>query len=198
MTNEPRWKVEYTNISLDPGTRLRDVQKRLDQCRTRSSLTKSQQAWILCIQEAIQAGMEENYSVGSVIIDAKQKIVGQGRNSVFKPVFRSDAHAEMNAINQLEALLPNADKDNIVLLSTLEPCLMCTARILLSGIREVIFLYPDETGGICNKLHLLPSNYRELGSRVRFVEYKEESELTAMAKDLYEIGEEIWNHRYRL
>lgn len=174
------------------------LRMRLEKYIARGALTITQQALVTCLQEALLAGAEGNYPVGSVITNRDHKIISKSRNSVFKPAFRSEAHAEMNAITQFEETFLNTSKEGATLFSTLEPCLMCTARILLSGITKVVFLHRDPSGGMCDQIHLLPPNYRDLGSRVKFIEHKSDSELKAIAKDLYEIGEALWNSEYRL
>jgi tRNA(Arg) A34 adenosine deaminase TadA len=104
--------------------------------------SKTDPHWLLAIQEAIGAGLQGNYPAGAAIADSKFKIVSIGRNSVFKPNFRSDAHAEMNALNKFETANGRIKSEGLTLYSTLEPCLMCTARILLSNISG-LFIFTE-------------------------------------------------------
>ncbi|MEW6057748.1 MAG: nucleoside deaminase [Bdellovibrionota bacterium] len=178
--------------------KLKALKIKLEAFKQKPSITKKQGAIVSAIEEAIEAGFAGNYSVGTVLVDSKFNVVSRGRNTVFKPKFRSEAHAEMNAISSFEVSDSKDQKDRLTLISTLEPCLMCTARILLSGISRILFLQRDGTAGVCDKLHLFPSNYQELSKRVSFTEIKDEPALNALAKDLYEIGEAIWSKEYGL
>ncbi len=178
--------------------KLDELRKRLDHFSARSDLTVEQIAWGHCIEEAILAGEQGNYSVGALVTDSKFRILGRGRNAVFKPKFRSEAHAEMIAISAVETAASVVDKNNLILFSTLEPCLMCTARILLSGIGQAVFLKRDPTAGICDRLHMLPPNYQDLAKRVQFHEYNNDLELKEISSELYKIGEELWSREYGL
>ena len=184
--------------SVKAKARLADIALRLKKFETQAPLTKRRKAWIECVREALRAAAASNYPVGAVVTNSEFKILSRGRNSVFEPRFHSESHAEMNAISEFETAHAAVKKDGVILFSTLEPCLMCTARILLSGISQVIFLKKDPSGGVCELLHTLPSNYRDLSKRVRFVEHQGDRALKLIAKELYEIGEELWNDKYKL
>lgn len=76
-------------------------------------------------------------------------------------------HAEIGALGQLTSLGPDFDPGRAVIFSTMEPCLMCFAAIILSGIKEVVYAYEDVMGGGTGcDLETLPLIYKESGIRV--------------------------------
>ena len=153
----------------------------------------------LALSEAIAAGIDGNYPVGAVVADENFKPVSKGRNSVFTPRFRSEAHAEMNAISQFEAIEDHVEMQNqFILVSTLEPCLMCASRVMLSKIAKVHFLLPDPTASISSALSHFPPHYRELAARIQFAEISVNLEIRSIAEELYRIGEERWTSGYSL
>jgi tRNA(adenine34) deaminase len=56
-------------------------------------------------------------------------------------------HAEIRALKALEAFGGEFRPDDAVLYCTMEPCLMCFAAIILSGIKTIVFAYEDAMGG---------------------------------------------------
>jgi tRNA(Arg) A34 adenosine deaminase TadA len=64
-------------------------------------------------------------------------IVARGHNRV-KALGRRTAHAELIAFENAGAALP-VDSQDIVLISTLEPCVMCDAACMEAGVSEVVY-----------------------------------------------------------
>lgn len=56
-------------------------------------------------------------------------------------------HAEMVALRRLAALPAPPPPSAICLYVTLEPCLMCYAAMMLTGISRVVYAYEDVMGG---------------------------------------------------
>jgi tRNA(Arg) A34 adenosine deaminase TadA len=81
--------------------RLEEIRARLELIQ--ECVTPEQKVWLVCLEEALLAGRQGNYPVGAVITDSTFRVIARSRNSVFKPVFRSEAHAEMNALSEFEA-----------------------------------------------------------------------------------------------
>jgi tRNA(adenine34) deaminase len=67
-------------------------------------------------------------------------------------------HAEIIALKELSGIVTLSERKDVVLYSTMEPCLMCFAAIMLSGIRHVVYAYEDAMGGgtACNRKALPP------------------------------------------
>src|SRR4051812_39642681 len=85
---------------------------------------------LLAVHEALEAAKAGNFGIGAVIVDRSGVVIATGRNRVFVPSFRSDMHAEMDAVTTLESSLsPAADVSGLTLFTSLEPCPMCLARL---------------------------------------------------------------------
>ena len=67
-------------------------------------------------------------------------------------------HAEMVALRRLSELTEDIDRGKIIVYCTMEPCLMCLAAIVISGIRNIVYAYEDIMGGgtSCNLALLKP------------------------------------------
>jgi tRNA(Arg) A34 adenosine deaminase TadA len=108
------------------------------------------------IQEAIEAAKEGNFGVGAVIVDPDGEIKMGGHNHVFTPHFRSDIHAEMDAMNKFEDKFTEvASMRNYILVTSLEPCPMCLTRLITSGIGQVYHAAPDVETGMVSRLRQL-------------------------------------------
>ena len=59
-------------------------------------------------------------------------------------------HAEMLALRRLVDIHEKIDREKITLFSTLEPCLMCYAALILNDIRHIVYAYEDVMGGGTN------------------------------------------------
>jgi tRNA(Arg) A34 adenosine deaminase TadA len=80
--------------------------------------------------EAIRLAKDGDYQIGAVVLDENDKIIGRGRNHIR---FRHHLHhAEIEALIQ-------AGRRGRTLVSTLQPCLMCQAAAMYSGITKIIY-----------------------------------------------------------
>ncbi|MFP5321957.1 MAG: nucleoside deaminase [Acidimicrobiia bacterium] len=103
------------------------------------------EAWQLAIDEAWRSWSAGSAGVGAVITDGAQRIIAVGRNRIAEPrsepgvlAWTTLAHAEMNALAVLDL---GADARTIT--TTFEPCLMCAATILQTGIPQVRYASAD-------------------------------------------------------
>ncbi len=120
----------------------------------------------LCCQQALLALESGSYGVGAVIVDRSNELVCVAHNSVFSPGYQSGKHAEMEVLNILEQDFSHLKRHDLTLYVSLEPCLMCTGRILLSGIGQVRYLAKDKAGGFATHMHLLPPAWKNLASQL--------------------------------
>ena len=67
-------------------------------------------------------------------------------------------HAEMVALRRLSDLPNEIDTRQVIVYCTMEPCLMCLAALIISGIRTLVYAYEDVMGGgtTCNLAQLKP------------------------------------------
>jgi tRNA(Arg) A34 adenosine deaminase TadA len=132
---------------------------------------RSDDLWArLCCEQALLALEEGCHAVGAVLVNQAGELLLTGRNQVFKQHYDSARHAEMQVIDQLEALHPGQDRNALTLYVSLQPCLMCFARILLAGIPRVRYLARDRNGGFPGRHASLPPVWANLASRVSLAE----------------------------
>lgn len=90
------------------------------------------------------------FPVGVVLVAEGQILVRAHRRNSRAGNRNELDHAEINALRLLSERYPRVNAATIRLYSTLEPCLMCYATLLLSGIRTLIWAYEDVMGGGTN------------------------------------------------
>jgi tRNA(adenine34) deaminase len=102
------------------------------------------------------------FPVGSVIADGAAVVARGHRTGTAAGRANEIDHAEINAIKQLCAPGAPADRSGLTLYSTMEPCLMCFAATVLSGIHRIVYAYEDVMGGGtgCDR-STLPPLYRD-------------------------------------
>lgn len=117
---------------------------------------KHEEYVLASIEEAIVAATEGNFGVGAVIVNPEGKIVIRGHNHIFHPHFRSDIHAEMDAMNKFEDTNTEVTSmRDYMLFTSLEPCPMCLTRLITSGIGQVYHAAPDVESGMVSRLEQL-------------------------------------------
>jgi tRNA(adenine34) deaminase len=121
------------------------------------------------IDEAIQAVKEGNFGIGAVIVNPKGEIVQRGHNRVFAPYFRSDLHAEMDALTCFEERFRDlASMADYTLVSSLEPCPMCLTRLITSRIGKVFYAAEDRDSGMVTRLQSLSPVWVKLAAQQVF------------------------------
>ena len=99
------------------------------------------------LEEARRALLAGEFPVGCVIVQAGRIIVRGARRGSRPPHPSEIDHAEMVALRQLDACHQGIPREDLVIYSTMEPCLMCFAAILLAGIERIVYAYEDVMGG---------------------------------------------------
>ena len=89
--------------------------------------------------------------VGAVIIDANGNIISIGHNQR-ELIKDSTAHAELIAIKSANKSINSWRLENLTLVVTLEPCLMCAGAILQSRVIRVVFGAWDKKAGACGSV----------------------------------------------
>jgi cytosine deaminase len=155
-----------------------------------------EQLGLVACTEALAAAKTGNYGVGAVLVDPNGQIRAQGRNTVFFPHFRSDLHAEMVVMNAFEERHPAADNmRGHTLSSSLEPCPMCLARLLIAGVQTVKFLAYDTLAGMVNQRHQFPTAWQRLWQRQEFVQADVSEPLRQFAVDVFSLNLEACRQR---
>jgi cytosine deaminase len=144
-----------------------------------------EQAGLAVCHEALAAATQGNYGVGALLLDPTGQVVTLGQNQVFAPQFRSDLHAEMVTMNAFEMQHP--DVGNLwgyTLISSMEPCPMCVARLLAAGVGTVKFLADDELGGMARRIPQLSVAWTRLAQRQTFQAAVVSADLRQLAVDV--------------
>ena len=140
---------------------------------------------------ALTAAEAGNYGVGSILVDSQNRIITTGHNMLFYPFFRSDHHAEMIVMNRFEdeRREPGALQD-YRLYTSLEPCPMCTARLIIAGCPCVIYIADDPQGGMAKHIQDLPLVWRNLAESCQFIKADCSPQLQELATRLFRYNAE--------
>ena len=102
------------------------------------------------LDDARAALAADEFPVGCVIV-ADGRIVARGnRQGSASPAGLPELeHAEIVALRRLAAdpAAASIPTDRLTVYSTLEPCLMCYATLLVNGVRRIVYAYEDVMGG---------------------------------------------------
>ena len=104
----------------------------------------------LALAEAKTALHEGEFPVGCVLVSDNRVLAKARRKNSSGENANEIDHAEVSALRQLLQSAPGTDCRGITLYSTMEPCLMCYATMLLSGVHKFVWAYEDVMGGGTN------------------------------------------------
>lgn len=103
-------------------------------------------AWAQAFEWAWRSFRDGNVGVGAVLLEADDQVLGYGRNRTNDREARHNevvgsavAHAEVNALASIQA----GDYADHTLVTTFQPCLMCTGALVHSHIGTVRYAGPD-------------------------------------------------------
>jgi len=116
----------------------------------------------MALAQARKAFSEGEFPVGCIIADG-HSVVAQGYRMGSAGLHPNEIdHAEIMAIRQyFENGRPSGGM-KLTIYSTMEPCLMCFAAIILAGIGRIVYAYEDVMGGGTRcRLDALPKLYQE-------------------------------------
>ncbi|MFO8084474.1 MAG: nucleoside deaminase [Desulfobacterales bacterium] len=124
----------------------------------------------LALKEAKQALFAGEFPVGCVMVCDNQLVASGSRERSSGDCPNELDHAEMVTLRKLTNLKGFNAYSRVSVYCTMEPCLMCYAALILSGIRCIVWAYEDVMGGgtQCD-LNKLPPLYA--GSRVSIIPY---------------------------
>jgi tRNA(adenine34) deaminase len=124
----------------------------------------------LALREAKAALSSGEFPVGCVMVLEDQVLATGARESSFGDNTNELDHAEIITLRKLTSLKGFDQHERVRVYCTMEPCLMCYAALILSGIRQIVWAYEDVMGGgtRCD-LSLLPPLYAR--SRISVLPY---------------------------
>jgi tRNA(adenine34) deaminase len=130
-------------------------------------MSKDEQFMRRAIEFALRAEQVGNPPVGAVIT-LNDEVVAEAGASLLIPKFDGTRHAEMEALRMVpQELWSFSHQMNIY--TTLEPCLMCFASILIHGIGRIVFGALDPQGGASSILDHLPPYFRKRMEQTEWV-----------------------------
>ncbi len=101
----------------------------------------------LALDEARLALAAGEFPVGCVLVLDDRVVAGGHRRNSEGALANEVDHAEVVTLRTLLDTQPEIDCSRMTAYSTMEPCLMCYATMLLSGIRRFVWGYEDVMGG---------------------------------------------------
>ncbi len=107
------------------------------------AVTSVQEAVYLTADEVLAASDQGTFSVGGVLMDTDGNVIHSMHNNVVKNELTYDptAHGERQMIDwyyENKEALSLPEPEDLILVTSLDPCLMCTGAILESGIPTVV------------------------------------------------------------
>jgi tRNA(adenine34) deaminase len=139
------------------------------------------------MQQAIAIAQEVKSSgdvpVGALIVNEVGEILSSGKNEREK-YNDPTAHAEIVAIRKASEKIGSWRLDNLTLIVTLEPCVMCAGAILQSRIKRLVFgAFDQKAGAVGSSLDVI-RDVRAL-SKVEVVSGVLEKECAKLLTDFF-------------
>ena len=112
-------------------------------------MTEDEKFMEQALLQAEAALNSEEFPVGCVVVaDGRVLVSGLRQGTAGKEKgFSEIDHAEIRALKALENVDVSFNPRDCALYCTMEPCLMCFAAIMLSGIRRIVYAFEDPMGG---------------------------------------------------
>ena len=161
---------------------------------------RDDEAGLVALQEALVAAQEGNYGIGACLIrEETGEVVQRGHNRIFHPYYRSDLHAEMDTLTGYEQRVeaPSPKMAGLVLYTSLEPCPMCLARIITSGVQKVYYLAPDPAGGMVHLFKNLPPVWQEIAQKRTYEPAQCSPKLKDLASQVFQYSSRVLDERLK-
>ena len=140
------------------------------------------QAMELALGQAMASGLD--VPVGAVLIDQSGQVVAAAHNER-EQTGDPTAHAELLAIQRVGKSKSDWRLEDLTLVVTLEPCVMCAGAIVAARIPRVVFGAFDERVGAAGSRYDLLRDSR-LGNPVEVIAGVREQECSKLLKDFFE------------
>lgn len=119
------------------------------------------------IELARKAEREGNLPIGAVI-SLDREVIAEGRNRIWRPDYNPNRHAEVEALRAVPKDLWARSRE-MVLYTTLEPCLMCLGAILLHHVGRVMYGSADDHGGAIQAMGPMSPYFESEAAKVEWV-----------------------------
>ena len=136
----------------------------------------------LALAEANRAGLD--VPVGAVLVDPDGNLVASAHNER-EATGDPTAHAEMLVIQRAGKQSSKWRLDQLTLVVTLEPCVMCAGAIIAARIPRLVFgAFDDRVGGAGSRYDLVRDS--RLGSPVEVITGVMQEQCSKVLKDFFE------------
>ena len=123
--------------------------------------------------------------VGACLVDGEGNVVERGQNHV-PSHYRTDLHAEMAVMTQFEDRTEGSvSVHDHTIFSSLEPCPMCTIRLITAGIGQVYWAADDIETGMMRTLDRLTPGWVDMTHEQEFASADCSPELKDLGLDLF-------------
>lgn len=136
----------------------------------------------LALEEAKAAG--DDVPVGAVVVDSTGNVLATGHNRR-EEISDPTSHAEIEAIRSACAALQDWRLEDVTLVVTLEPCVMCAGAIAAARIPRVVFGAWDERVGAAGSAYDILRDSR-LGKPVEVIGGVLEAQCSEILRDFFE------------
>lgn len=103
----------------------------------------------LALDQAESALINGEFPVGCVIVRDGEVVATGARMNSGVELCELD-HAEIVALRSLQRTRPDIDFSSVTVYSTMEPCLMCFATLIVNNVHRLVYGYEDVMGGGTN------------------------------------------------
>ncbi len=134
------------------------------------------------LKEAQKAFNEDEVPIGTVAV-YKNQIIGRGHNRT-EALQDPTAHAEILAITAAAISLKSWRLNDVVIYTTIEPCIMCAGALILARVKKIIFGARDEKFGGCGSVFNIVQE-KKLNHRIEVVEGVLRNEALSLMKDFF-------------
>jgi tRNA(adenine34) deaminase len=136
----------------------------------------------LALDEANRSGSD--VPVGALLIDPDGNVVASAHNER-EATADPTAHAEILAIQRAGKASKKWRLDQLTMVITLEPCVMCAGAIIAARIPRLVFgAFDDRVGGAGSRYDLVRDS--RLGSPVEVITGVMQQECSKVLKDFFE------------
>ena len=135
------------------------------------------------IELAKEAAKKGDVPVGALVVDEEGNLVGQGANLRVQDNDPT-AHAEIVAIKNAGNKIGNWRLDDLTLVVTLEPCVMCAGAIAQSRMKRLVYGAFDQKAGAVGSIWDVIRDTRAL-TKVEVVSGVLADECALLLKDFF-------------
>ncbi len=121
-----------------------------------SSISKEELYMREALSEAKKALALGEVPIGCVVV-LNDRVIGRGHN-VRESEGDPTAHAEMVALRRAAKSIGDWRLDGATIYVTMEPCIMCTAAIIMARVEKIVYATKNDKFGACGTVWNLPDD----------------------------------------